>query len=36
MDFFGHVTPLVPAPASHDASGVINGTIAFFRSRQLN
>ena len=28
-DYFGNLTPLVPALALHDASGVINGTIAF-------
>ena len=34
--FFGHVTALEPAVASHDASGIIDDTTAFLRSRQLS
>ena len=33
---FCHVTPLVPALASHNTNGVINGTTAFLRSWQAN
>ena len=34
-DIFSHVKPLVSALASHDADGIINGTTAFLRIRQL-
>ena len=32
-DFFGHVTLLAPASASHDADGIVNSTITFVKSR---
>ena len=32
--FFGHVMTLVSALISHDSTDAINGTTAFFRSRQ--
>ena len=35
-NIFGHVMPLLLASASHDADGIINSTIVFFRSRKLN
>ena len=34
-DIFGYVTPLESFLASCDADSVVNGTIAFCRSRQL-
>ena len=34
-DFFHHVTPLALAWASHDANGIVNGTILFLSLRQL-
>ena len=34
-NYFGHVTPLAPTLASRDADSVVNGTIAFLRSKQL-
>ena len=33
QDFFGHVTPLVPASTSHDDNDIVNSTTVFVRSR---
>ena len=33
-DFFGYVMLLALLWASHDSNGIVNGTIAFLRSRQ--
>ena len=32
-DFFGHLVPLALVLVSHNVKGIINGTIAFLRSR---
>ena len=29
QEFYGHVTPLEPASASHPADGIVNATIIF-------
>ena len=31
-DFFGYVTPLAPAPALHDAEGIVISSIIFLMS----
>ena len=31
-DFYGHVMPLEQVLASHDANGIVNGTIVILRS----
>ena len=32
---FGQVTPLAPALASHDADGIVNGTITFLNVQMI-
>ena len=34
-DISGHVIPLAPVSVSHNATSIVNGTIAFLKSRQL-